>query len=61
VVIDEREQIALAPVDGRAVQRVTGPPVVARGGLEPPEHPRGAAVGVPVQAGAGEVALDRSR
>jgi len=37
MVVDEREQIGLAPADDRAVQGVTGPQVVRRGRLEAPE------------------------
>jgi hypothetical protein len=40
VVIDEREQDRLAPADGGAVQRVAGPALVRRVGLEPAERLR---------------------
>ena len=38
VVVEEGEQDRLAAIDGRAVQRVAGPPLVRRVGLEPPER-----------------------
>jgi len=38
VVVEEREQIRLAPADGRPVQRVAGPQLVRAIGLEPAEH-----------------------
>ena len=45
----------------RAVQRVPGPPVVRRGGLEPAERGRGHPVGAGVELKAGEVPLQGPR
>jgi hypothetical protein len=38
MIIDEAEQVGLAPGDDRAVQRIPGPQLVRPGGLEPAEH-----------------------
>jgi hypothetical protein len=40
MIVEEREQDRLAPGDRRPVQRVAGPPLIRRGGLEPAERPR---------------------
>jgi hypothetical protein len=39
VVVQEREQVALAPADHRAVERVAGPHLIRPGALEPAESP----------------------
>ena len=57
MVVDEREQVGLAAGDDRAVQRITGPPLVRGGGLEPAERPRRPPVGAGVELEADEVAL----
>ena len=59
VVVDEREQDRLAAADGRAVQRVAGPALVRRVGLEPAERLRRQPVRPGVQLQAHEVALQR--
>jgi hypothetical protein len=61
VVVDEAEQVGLASADDRAVQRVPGPQRAWTLGLEAAERPGRAAVGMPVQPEAGEVALQGSR
>ena len=57
VVVDEREQDRLAAADGRAVQRVAGPALVRRVGLEPAERLRRLPVRAGGQLQAHEVAL----
>jgi hypothetical protein len=42
MVVEEREQVGLAPADRRAVQSIPGPQLVRAVGLEPPEHRLGA-------------------
>ena len=60
MVIDEAEEIRLAPGDGRPVQGVAGPQVTRRRGLETTVCLRSRSVGAGVQPEAGEVPLDRA-
>jgi hypothetical protein len=57
VVVDEAEQERLAPVDDRAVQRITGPQLVGPVGLEPAEGLPRRRGQLPVQRQPDEVAL----
>ena len=61
VVVDEREQERLTAGDHRAVEGVTGPPIVRGGGLEPPERLGRRPVGAGVELRTGEVPLQRPR
>ena len=54
MVVEEREQIRLAAVDPRAMQRVPGPDLIRPGGLEPAEHRRFEATR-PMRSGPGSV------
>lgn len=58
MVVDEREQVGLAPGDGRSVQGVAGPQVTGSRRLEPAEGFWRRPVGPGVQPEAGQVALD---
>ena len=49
--------VGLATTDHRAVQRITGPPVVRGAGLEPAERPRRQPVRTGVELEADEMAL----
>ena len=60
MIVDEAEQEHAATVDQRAVQRVPGPQLVARLGLEPPERTRDLAA-LPRQPRRRQVTLDRAR
>ena len=60
VVVDEGEQVGLAPRDHRAVQCVTGPQVTGCFCLEAAEGLRRRSVGPGVEPEAGEVALQRA-
>jgi hypothetical protein len=61
VVIDERQQVDLAPGNHRAVQGVADPQHVGRLGLEPAERFGRPPVRTNVEAQPGEQALDRPR
>src|SRR5712691_1461507 len=57
MIVDEGEQEGLATRDHGAVERIAGPPVVRRGGLEPAERPWWQPVRAGVQLQPGEVPL----